>query len=281
MATPVAPPPPKDQGSLKHLGFVQAGTCMAYQRAGALGGAALNTLHAYTPKFVAPRVAEVEKLFSSNATPVIHKVQDRGASLLVYADSTVDNVLTRGYGALASVRAYHDSNMESFRAASSSYYKMMSDTADRLVSALHLKGLQESTMTTVTKARETLGSALDKAREAAHPDQAVAMAWSAWTSFASLPVVAKALETAEPATKASVAVFERMHDSLVGAPLYRTLVDRTSASISYATTTTPYKLGAHYLYPLVRPVADPAISTLTTSKVYGNVTTYWRPAAIA
>jgi hypothetical protein len=160
-------------------------------------------------------------------------------------------------------------------------YKACETAADRLVTSLNVKGMQESTLAKVTMARAALASAVDKAREAAHPDVALGHVWAAWTTFAGLPVVSKALETAEPVTKASVAVVERLHVSLVGAPLYKTLLDRTSASLAYAATTTPYKLGAQYLYPMVSPYADPAISTLTASKVYGSVATYWRPAAIA
>ncbi len=41
----------------------------------------------------------------------------------------------------------------------------------------------------------------------------------------------------------------------------------------------PHRLGAQYLYPMVQPVADPAISKVSNSKVVKEVVDYWSPHA--
>ncbi|GFH25691.1 oil globule associated protein [Haematococcus lacustris] len=64
-------------------------------------------------------------------------------------------------------------------------------------------------------------------------------------------------------------------------PLYSKVVSTGVSTLSWATTTTPYKLGAQYMYPLVQPVADPALAKITNSKVINGTLSYWKPTASA
>jgi len=156
------------------------------------------------------------------------------------------------------------------------YLEYIQRTADWVAARINpAKGVQI--------ARDTLQVALNKAREATDPDVAVAMATEAWSKFAATPAVAKFLQTTEPVTKPvtklSYQAFVKIHDTLVASPMYKTALDTTRSTLSFAATTTPYKLGAQYLYPLVQPVADPTISKVSNSKVFHAVVDYWKPVA--
>lgn len=132
-----------------------------------------------------------------------------------------------------------------------------------------------------TSARASLAAAMERAKEVgSDPDAAMAAASEAWTGFATLPPVAKVLETAEPATKASVTAFTRLHDALVAAPVYKSMLERASLTLNYASGTTPYKLSAQYLWPMVQPIADPAINKVSQSKVAATMKDYWSPANV-
>lgn len=81
------------------------------------------------------------------------------------------------------------------------------------------------------------------------------------------------MERAEPATNLALQAFVSLHDSLVVSPAYKSALNTTASTLTYASTTTPYKLGAQYVYPIVKPVAEPAITKVTHSKIFGQVRT--------
>lgn len=200
--------------------------------------------------------------------------------LLQFADNKIDYVLNTADRTVRQQtgKGSNDLSVKDVTATLESYFNFISKTAEHVVEQLSVKNVQAATAKRVQTARDTLQAALAKAREATDPDVAVAMAWDAWTTFAALPPVAKLLDTAEPATQAGLQAFYHLHDTLIGTPLYKLFFHGTAETINYAATTTPYKLGAQYLYPIVQPVADPAITKVTHSKVIGQVMDYWKPA---
>lgn len=92
--------------------------------------------------------------------------------------------------------------------------------------------------------------------------------------------VHKLLETADPATKAALSTFYKLHDNIVSWTLYKKAVDTGASTLSWASHTTPYKLGAQYVYPLVQPVADPALDKFSNSKVINDAVGYWKPTML-
>ncbi len=66
-----------------------------------------------------------------------------------------------------------------------------------------------------------------------------------------------------------------------GMSLYKKLVDTGASTLTWATHTTPYKLGAQYVYPLVQPIADPAVDKIASSKLVQETLGYWKPVAAA
>jgi hypothetical protein len=69
--------------------------------------------------------------------------------------------------------------------------------------------------------------------------------------------------------------------SLQGMSLYKKLIDTGASTLTWATHTTPYKLGAQYVYPIVQPIADPAVDKLASSKIVQETIGYWKPVAAA
>ena len=94
-----------------------------------------------------------------------------------------------------------------------------------------------------------------------------------------LRAVKKVLETAEPLTKAGLATFYKMHDAFVASKVYKSVVDGTSCTLSWAEGTTTYKLAAQYLYPRIAPVANPALDNLAKNEYVNKMVSYWRPCA--
>ena len=56
-------------------------------------------------------------------------------------------------------------------------------------------------------------------------------------------------------------------------PLYKMTFDTTFSTLGWASSSTPYRLGAQLIYPFVQPVADPAFETVNKSKVVHQVRT--------
>lgn len=246
----------KPHSELKRLSFVRDGSTAAYSVSETL----YLRLRSLTPSSLTPTLEQVESL----ATPLVTRAASLGQHALVLADAQVDAVVTTADKGLK-----HTQIQE--------YLSFLSKAGD--YARERGSGLAQSARDSIAAASNTLQAAVNKARETADPDVAVPLAWDAWTKFASFPAVAKLLDTAEPAIKTGVSTFYSLHDNLVAAPVYAAVIDRTASTLTFATTTTPYKLGAQYLYPIVKPVADPAITTVSHSRVVNQVVEYWRPTA--
>uniref|UniRef100_A0A6U2HWX8 Uncharacterized protein n=1 Tax=Chlamydomonas euryale TaxID=1486919 RepID=A0A6U2HWX8_9CHLO len=267
---------------LKRLAFVPSATAAAANTTYSLYARLLDA----SPEFAKARLQQMEGLASATLAPYAERAGDLGGRILSTADAQLDLLLAMAEqrragveGRLKAVREAQELRLKELRAALDRYYGFMTSKTEDVVAQLRVREIQDATMMRVQASRDALLSTVKQAREAADPDAAVRMAWDAWTSFASLPVVAKVLSTAEPATKAGMTKFHELHDVLVMQPLYKRVVDGTASTLSFATRTTPYRLGATYLYPWVQPVADPAFDRVSNSIFVGQVMEYWRPAS--
>ncbi|KAJ9515661.1 hypothetical protein QJQ45_002709 [Haematococcus lacustris] len=269
---------------LRRLGFVQQGASYAYSYTGT-AEKLYKTVRSFAPTFVEPHLANLEDKAVAITAPVVAQVQDLSEKALHIADDQVDCLLSTADKAVAGskkgvadsltgVKEMHEKNMQAYQAASNSYFEYIKGISDWAKDKLNpIKGGQ--------LALDTLNAAIAKAQEATDPDVAAKMAMDAWSQFASVPVVAKVLETADPVTQSGLSSFYKLHDTLVSWPLYSKVVATGVSTLSWAATTTPYKLGAQYMYPLVKPVADPALAKLTNSKVIADTLDYWKPTASA
>ncbi|KAJ9531006.1 oil globule associated protein [Haematococcus lacustris] len=269
---------------LKRLGFVHQGASYAYSYTGT-AEKLYKTARSFAPTFVEPTLAQVEDRVVAITAPVVAQAQDLSEKALHIADDQVDCILNTTDKAVADgkkgvvdcmngVKEMHEKNMQTYIATSNSYFEYIKGISDWAKDKLNpIKGGQH--------ALDTLNAAIAKAQEATDPDVAAKMALDAWNSFASVPVVAKVLETADPVTQTGLSSFYKLHDTLVSWPLYSKVVSTGVSTLSWATTTMPYKLGAQYMYPLVQPVADPALAKITNSKVINGTLSYWKPTASA
>jgi len=283
MAAPTAPAPQPSK-PLKRLQLVQDGASYLVGYTG-YAEKLYKTARGFIPSFVEPTVATVEDRVIAATAPVVAKAQDVSDKMLHIADEQVDYILNTAdktlsggkktvEDSLGGVKALHDTNVKTFKEATTAYFEYVKAISDWARDKLNpIKGGQ--------LALDTLNLAMQKAKEATDPDVAAKMAVDAWNTFSSVPVVAKVLDTADPVTKVALNSFYKLHDSLVSWPLYSVVVNQGANTLKWATSTTPYRLGAQLVYPLVQPVADPALTRINNSKVINAALQYWKPTATA
>lgn len=66
-----------------------------------------------------------------------------------------------------------------------------------------------------------------------------------------------------------------------GSPYYKKAVDTGASTLGWVEGLTLYKMGGKYLYPIVQPVADPALEKLSRSQAVTKLVDYWQPALAA
>ncbi|GLC44280.1 hypothetical protein PLESTB_000760500 [Pleodorina starrii] len=257
----------------KRLGFVDA-----YSQKLATGAAyvegAYKKVKPLVPQPVQPILAKVEDAVLAYAAPVVTKASDQAEKLLRSTDDQVDNLYLQTAKWLSHTRELTTTNIETCRGAADKYYSLVKDTADYLASKLSYDA-------SVTAARDLIGKSVEKAKELTDLDAAVRTVYDAWQQFAAIPSVAKTLEKAAPVTQKGFETFIAAHDALVGSHLYKRSVSLGASTLGWATTTVPYKLGAQYLYPIVKPVADPALEKVSKSTYVNATLKFWAPVAAA
>ncbi|KAG2488777.1 hypothetical protein HYH03_012774 [Edaphochlamys debaryana] len=263
-----------DESKLKRLGFVQSYSARLASGAAYVEGCYQAAKPWVVPQAAVPHVAKAEDTVLAYAAPIVTKVSDSAEQLLLNTDAKVDQFFLSTANMLTHTRELTKANLDAFAGAADKYYQMVKSTADYLTAKL-------STDLSVAKAREVLGHSLDKAKELADPDAAVRAVYDAWQQFAAIPAVAKTLATAAPVTTKTFEAFVAAHDKLVTSPLYKRSVSLGASTLGWAATTTPYKLGATYLYPFVQTVADPALDKVAKSTYINATLKYWAPVAAA
>lgn len=269
---------------LKRLAFIQryADYIAAY---GVAGHNTYKGLRAKTPAFAEPYVSKAEDTVNAYAAPTAAYVADTADKLLHYADDKVDYSVDSAYSlykkgestvvsTLNKVYAVHSANVDTAKAAAQKYFELVSGTGQWVADKL-------SPQKNVQYAKEVLDASIAKAKELSDPDTAVQLVIDAWNTFAAVPAVAKLLASAEPLTTRGLSAFYTFHDTVVANALYKKVFDSTLGVFEFAETTTPYKLSATYVYPVVKPVADPAVEKLSKSKVVTETLSYWKPKAAA
>lgn len=278
--------------NLSYLGFVAGAAATATATADSV----YKQARPLTPAAAEPYVAKVEDTVAAYTAPVVATAQDVGEKLLARADEqihyvakTTTSVVNKGKENLAAVvdagkvqlsngtstlKELHTAGVQQFSAATHKYLDFLHDLSNWLVDTL-------SPSKNITRAKEQLHAAIALAKEASDPDVAVVKVQDAWNSFAAIPAVSKLLSTAEPVTKFGQSSFFKAHDTLVGSPYYKKVFNLSTGTLAWATTTTPYKLSSTYLYPWVKPVADPALEKINNSKSISTAFNYWKPIATA
>lgn len=233
---------------LKRLKFLVTAT----ESAASVGIAAFEAAKKHAP--VANFIAAAEKRcepFAPVLAPYATRAVDIGMAALKQADEKVDQ------------------NLKLFNESKDAAYKQLIALADAAIEKLK----SEKLVSSVQAARDTLIAALSKAKEATDPDVAFKLAHDAWTAFVSFAPVRTILETAEPATKASVSLFVSFHDRLVSSPHYKSLINQAATTINPYATYAASTLAFKSMYPIVKPMSD----KFSNSKVAQGFVSYWAP----
>ncbi|EFJ40256.1 hypothetical protein VOLCADRAFT_108237 [Volvox carteri f. nagariensis] len=262
-----------DDRKLKRLGFVDAYTHKLANGAAYVEGA-YKKVKPLVPQQVQPFLAKVEDAVLAYTAPVVAKASDQAEKFLRITDEQVDYLYVETAAYLTQTRKLTQSNIDTFRSAADKYYQMVKSTADYLASKL-------SYDISVQAARDFISKSVEKAKELSDPDAAVRIVYDSWQQFAAIPAVAKTLEKTAPVTRKGFETFIAAHDALVSSLVYKRSVSLGATTLGWATTTTPYKLGAQYLYPMVQSVADPALEKVAKSTYVNATLKYWAPVAAA
>lgn len=258
-----------DDGSLKRLAFVND----AAVNVASAGEQVYVLVRPFAPTFVEPLLTSVEDKVQAYGAPVVNSATDVGDKLLKRADSQVDYLAKAlGSGKDKFLHTNLDGHIKTLKSLSYTSLAFLLGVTAFFIDAVNpIKNLE--------RAKVKLGAALQAADKAADPDKAVQKVQDTLNSIAAIPVVNLVLTKAEPITKAAQSSFVKAHDTVVTSSYYKRVFDFGTSTLSWATTTTPYKLSTKYVYPWVEPVAAPAIEKISGSKSVDSAISYWKPAA--
>lgn len=258
-----------DDGSLKRLAFVKD----AAVNVASAGEQVYVLVRPFAPTFVEPLLTSVEDKVTAYGAPVVNTATDVGDKLLKSADSQVDYyVKAVGSGKDHLLNTNLDGHIKTIKQLTyTSLAFFIGATAFVLDAINPVKNIE--------RAKVKLGAALQAADKAADPDKAVQKVQETWDYVAAIPAVNLVLTKAEPITKVATSSFVKAHDTVVTSSYYKRAFDFGTSTLSWATTTTPYKLSTKYVYPWVEPVAAPALEKINGSKSVDSAISYWKPAA--
>uniref|UniRef100_A0A7S0V118 Uncharacterized protein n=1 Tax=Polytomella parva TaxID=51329 RepID=A0A7S0V118_9CHLO len=233
------------------------------------------------PDFTKPYITTAEERIRQLGAPVIVNAQDKAEKILKKADDQVDKVVSNAHNiyqagrstvdtAVNNIMEIHQNNIETYQQTTHKYFQLVSSTAEWVAARV-------APTQAFQKAHEILRLSLNKAQECADPDKAVKIVYDSWVVFSSVPVVASVLPYLEPAAARAFQNFRSIHDSLVVSPHYKQGYDMASATLQWATTTSPFRLGANVMRPFMQPVADVFQKKIVESQVASQLFNYWKP----
>nr|AEW43284.1 major lipid droplet protein [Dunaliella salina] len=270
----VHPPPP----GLRRLAWVRS---LASSAAGLLAPVLGQVQH--VGDLILERAGRKEQL-ASYTTPLLEKATDIGDAALTSVDQQVDYVISTGSAAVGTarqtisdsangVRDIHSANLAFLSNAFQTYLTSLQRATDWAVENLNPV---RATRAAWDWARATLA----RMQELLDPDTLFNFLRDRWAAFTSIPVVRGVLDTVQPITNAFWNIFYALHDFVVSWNLYKFAVDSSLTTWHWITDSSPYKLGAQYLYPIVQPVADPTLDKFTHSQVINSTLDYWKPNTV-
>ncbi|KAF5841012.1 major lipid droplet protein [Dunaliella salina] len=229
------------------------------------------------------RLGRKEQLATYTA-PLVLRATDIGDAALNTLDQQVDYVINTGSSAVGTaqqtihdsangVREIHSANLAFLNNAFQTYLTSLQQATDWAVENLNPVRASRAAW---DWARATLA----RMQELLDPDTLYNFLRERWAAFTSIPVVRGVLDTVQPITNAFWSIFYALHDFVVSSGLYKFAVDSSLSTWHWITDSSPYKLGAQYLYPIVQPVADPTLDKFAHSQVVNSTLDYWKPNTV-
>lgn len=166
-------------------------------------------------------------------------------------------------------KAFHHSNMESYKAAREQYLKRVEDSVE-FVRANGVTGAAK-------RAADEVAAAVGEARKL--PGLVLQRVHDAFDRLAALEPVHKALATARPAVDAAYQRYDSLHAAVVRSPSYRRAYDLGTSAVARAQETSVFRAAKDSLYPLVAKFADPALETVAASPYYQAALAHIAPVA--
>lgn len=243
------------------------------------------TLKSYTPSSIAPRVEAVESRVAETATPWVTAAQDKGTAILKVADDKLSGAVgvassyyskntTYLQETVEKQKQFHAQNLANYKAAKESLFKKIEETIDFLKE----KGLAGAAHTAAEQVKKLVAEA--RSLPSHLPEQAKAVTkqlQDAWKSFTELPSVQRTLGTVNGSVDFAWQKYLTAHDAVVANPTYEKAYGTVGQYIKQIEGTSLYQTASQKLYPVVAPVADPALEVATP--YYNAVVDHWKPSA--
>lgn len=259
---------------LKRLAFVRNYSGFCLSKGYSLASSVYITSRAYTPARLSPSVQAMEDVISSYSSPVIMAVQDQSKRALYQVDHQVDGAILMAHHLLfAKQTSKSDQQLVELQEARSNYLASIQEG----VIFLKEHGLVE----TARHAADVMMGRMETQRLPHYlEDEAedlIQKIGDAWNRVASLPPVAKVVATAQPSVQYTCGKYREAHDAIVSSAAYNRALDVADGVVKRVQDTFVYQVAAHRLYPVVSPLADPALDRLTHSPVYTAVKDHFTP----
>lgn len=263
---------------LKKLGFVPQVSTQAYNTLGSV----YTTAKTYVPASLKPQVERVEETVTSISAPYIAKAQDKGTELLKAVDDRVDKTLSQAQAVYANNSAYlsaqlekqkafHASNLESYKTAREAYLKKVEES----VEYLKANGLSGA----ARKAADEVSARVAQAQ--ALPAAVLSGVRDAVDRLLAHGPLASVVEGVRPGLDAAYSRYLALHDAAVASPQYRRTLELGASALATAQASLLYRKAKENLYPLVAPYADPALNSVMASSYYKAVVDHLAPKTIA
>lgn len=261
---------------LKKLQFVPEVGAKSVNVAGNVYSAAKD----YVPESLKPQLNKVEESVVNLSAPYVAYAQDKSIAVLKGADDRVDKAVqsaTNVYQSnstylqqqISKMEQFHNSNLESYKAAREAYLKKVEESVD----FLKANGL---TGTAKAAADEVLAR-ISKARDL--PSYLIKQVHDSYEKLAALEPVQHVVERVKPAVDAAYGRYLSLHDSVVATNQYKRAYTLGQSVLTRAQSTILYQKAKENLYPLFAPYADPALAQLTASPYYKAAVQHLTPIA--
>ncbi|DBB16509.1 TPA: hypothetical protein ACH3X3_014776 [Trebouxia sp. C0006] len=259
---------------LKRLAFVRNYSGFCLSRGYSLASSVYNTSRAYTPARLNSSMQAMEDVISEYSSPMIMAVQDQSKRALYQIDHQVDGAMLMAHHLLfAKQTSKSNQQMVELQEARSTYLASIQEG----VTFLKEHGLVE----TARHAADVMMGRIEPQRlpnylEEEAEDLAQKIG-DAWNKVASIPPVAKVVATAQPPVQYTCDKYREAHDAIVSSAAYNRALDIADGVVKRVQDTYVYQVAANRLYPVVSPLADPALDKLTHSPVYTAVKHHFTP----
>jgi hypothetical protein len=261
------------KGQLVRLGFVPQYTVFAYGKLGQL----YEVGKGYVPASFQKQVKSLEDIYAKHGLPLVTKVRDGGKEILLLVDGQIDAGIKRSYSAIQN--AAESPNVKQAGQKFSASRDAVSKRVQESISFAQDNGVKGYVQYAKDQASKFIESSLDLMQTVLVRSSNYAGRFSQDSAGQLKKVLGVAQHQSQTVLDIASEKGQAARDTLVKQPLYKKAYDSSNNLISQAQDTAVYKEASKRLYPVVAPIADPALEKL--QPYYDSTVNYFKPVSAA